>query len=301
MDLIHGAVANPDLYFENGKAESTYGYYKVVPNGDVKGLLVLLPGYGRSSNQIIKETQLPAVAKESQIATIFPTINQRSTLDSISTVLITASIKDMTDKYNIPKDRVFLGGFSSGGNLALLYTEMSVKNKGNAYVVPKGVFAVDAPVDLIQLHYTMVRTTEANCNEAYVNEAKWVVANDIKKYGGTPEQNPTGYITDSPYSRSAKNGGNAQYLKDLPVRLYTDPDIKWNLEVRCADYYDMNAFGLAGMIRFLKLSGNKNAELISAINKGYDLNGKRNPHSWSILDAKDCKEWMIEGFNDTVK
>lgn len=84
---------------------------------------------------------------------------------------------------------------------------------------------------------------------------------------------------------------NAFYLKNIPVRAYCEPDIHYHLE-KCEDYFDMNASDLSAMINCLKALGNNSAELIATENKGYRLDGTRHPHSWSILDSKDCVEWI---------
>lgn len=79
--------------------------------------------------------------------------------------------------------------------------------------------------------------------------------------------------------------------------MYCDPDILWALRERNRDYYDMNAADLSAMINFLNLNGNKEAEFIPALGKGYRLDGTRHPHSWSIVDPVDCLNWVLNILN----
>ena len=54
----------------------------------------------------------------------------------------------------------------------------------------------------------------------------------------------------------------------------------------------MNALDQSAMINFLHRAGNEKAEFINAYKKGYRLDGTRHPHSWSIVDAVDCINWI---------
>jgi hypothetical protein len=96
------------------------------------------------------------------------------------------------------------------------------------------------------------------------------------------------------YSRNQLEGGNARYLKNVPVRIYSDPDIDWQMKNRHVDYYDMNALDQAAMINELNLMGNNEAEFINALGKGYRLNGMRHPHSWSLVEPEDCINWIMK-------
>jgi hypothetical protein len=48
------------------------------------------------------------------------------------------------------------------------------------------------------------------------------------------------------------------------------------------------------MINLLQLKGNKEAELIVTQDKGIRLNGRKHPHSWSIMDSEDCLIWIFK-------
>ncbi len=114
------------------------------------------------------------------------------------------------------------------------------------------------------------------------------------QFGGPPDKKADTYIFYSMYSRNQKEGGNTKYLKNVPIRIYSDPDIDWHLEKRHTDYYDMNALDQTAMINQLHLMGNDKAKYINALGKGYRLNGSRHPHSWSIVEPVDCLNWIIK-------
>jgi len=86
------------------------------------------------------------------------------------------------------------------------------------------------------------------------------------------------------YTYWPSEGGNADYLTDIPIRAYTEPDVRWWMQNRRKDYYAMNAVDLAGLVNYLNILGNARAELVVTHNKGYRPDGSRHPHSWSIVD-----------------
>jgi hypothetical protein len=127
-----------------------------------------------------------------------------------------------------------------------------------------------------------------------VNEAIGYIEKMNTQFGGPPEKFPVKYIQYSMYSRNQPEGGNAVYLKTVPVRIYSDPDIDWQMKNRHADLYDMNALDQTAMINQLSFLGNTKAEYINALGKGYRPNGMRHPHSWSIAEPVDCLAWILK-------
>ena len=55
----------------------------------------------------------------------------------------------------------------------------------------------------------------------------------------------------------------------------------------------MNAIDLAALVNQLKILGSKKAELITTTAKGFQEDGSRHPHSWSIVDEKELVEWFV--------
>ncbi|MBS1690557.1 MAG: hypothetical protein JSS96_17630, partial [Bacteroidetes bacterium] len=127
-----------------------------------------------------------------------------------------------------------------------------------------------------------------------LSEDHFLVDGFEKLYGGSPEKFPEKYVEGSQFSRNRVDGGNAKYLTDVPVRLYSDPDILWQLKNKGRDYYDMNCTNLSAMINFLIQNGNTRAQFIPAIGKGFRVDGTRHPHSWSIVAPDECIKWILK-------
>lgn len=290
-----------DIYSKNVTPNFLY-YYTLPTKMPMNGTLVLLPSYGESAESVICcNKELIQSASENHLLTLILSINNGN-IDGDKTTLnfLNKVFKEVTGIYQVPKDKFILSGLSGGGMLALRYTEISREDSTKTFVVPAAVIGIDPPVDLADLYNTSKRFIAMNDGKANLSagrlnglmESKSLVTSFNKDYGGSPGQYPEQYIKRSMYSISQKDGGNARYLLKVPVRLYCDPDILWQLKERNRDYYDMNAADLSAMINFLNLNGNDNAELVPALGKGYRLDGTRHPHSWSIVSPSDCIDWI---------
>jgi len=110
----------------------------------------------------------------------------------------------------------------------------------------------------------------------------------LKALNGTPLENPGAYLKFSAFSAEATDGGNAKYLKNIPIRLYSEPDLDYVRKTFCEQLQpqDINAFDLEKLNQFLAASGNTKARYITTTGKGF--------HSWNILEPEDCAAWIAE-------
>jgi hypothetical protein len=277
-----------DLYV-NDRNQSELFYYSLIPEGQIKGVIVLLPGtWDRVEYTLSSTKDICQKAFDNNIAVISLSINQRLTLNDEVLRFINSVLKDSIQKYRLPKDKFIIGGFSMGGLFSLRYTELSVQDKNKTTVIPIAAFSVDGPTDLESMYHTFEIALERSPNKT---EPAYAL-NEFKKHiGGTPKTNRENYIYFSTFSYLEKDGGNAKYLADIPIRIYNDVDVNWWLENRNTDLYGMNALNQSAMISFLNRLGNKKAEFINSFGKGYRIDGSRHPHSWSIVDPTEFIEW----------
>lgn len=282
-----------NLYVNDGDSTLLF-YHKIVPKNTPIGVLVLLPGAGERIEEVMQSITLHRLAVESGILVVFPSINFGTNKMIYEHQLLDKILKQVCSEHKIDKNKVILGGFSGGGMVSLTYTEKANREPNATFLKPKAVFGIDPPLDYAHLWNHCVNDIERNVSDVAVNESKWIMAEYTKEFGGSPQKFSKNYIKYSIYSHGVKNGGNAQYLKNTPVRLYTEPDILWQIENRSRDFYDLNCVDISAMINRLRLMGNKNAELIVTHDKGYRPDGRRHPHSWSIMDSQDCLSWVLK-------
>jgi hypothetical protein len=282
---------NTDLYI-NDRNQKELFYYSLVPDGKIKGVVVLLPGtWDRVEYTLSSTKNLCQQAFENNIAVISLSLNQRLTLNNEVLDFINLAFNDAIEKYNLPKDKFVIGGFSMGGLFSVRYTELSIQDKSKTAIKPLAAFSVDGPTDLERMYQTFEIALERSPNKT---ESKYALNEFTKHIGGTPKTNRENYIYHSTFSNSEKDGGNAKYLIDIPIRIYNDVDVNWWLDNRNTDLYGMNALDQSAMINFLHSIGNKKAEFVNSFGKGYRLDGTRHPHSWSIVEADSFIQWVIE-------
>ena len=271
---------------------STENYEIIKPQSKIEGLLILFGGFPESASDIKNEFQIHEIAIEHKIAVILMNFNRRLWLEENEKVNLSTILTEATSLNNIPTTNTYIGGFSSGGNVSLLLTNYLMKNDNS--IKPKGVFIIDSPVDLLELYKCSERNIIKNFSKGSVQESQRTVST-FDEYFGKPEFNIEKYESLSPYTYSTNVTENLKFLKDLRIRMYTEPDTVWWKTNRMNDYEDMNAYYIKNLAIQLKKDFNQdNIELIETENKGKRANGYRHPHSWSIVDKEDLISWMLK-------
>jgi hypothetical protein len=213
-------------------------------------------------------------------------------MDATSLSFVNQTLSHVIDSYNAPADKFVFGGFSLGGMNAIRYAELAYENDSLTTVKPVAIYGVDPPLDFARLHRSFEGAIKKNFSKPAIYESKAYLEKLHHNFGGSPDEFPAIYDEHSMFAKGQENGGNAQYLSTVPVRIYCDPDIDWHLKERRVDYNDMNAIDQAAFINTLHLMGNEKAEFVNKLGKGYRMDGRRHPHSWSLVDAEECIEWI---------
>lgn len=286
-----------DLYINDSGSTQLF-YLKLVPPSTPIGAVVIFPSGGETVEDLIQQIEIPEMAFDNNVVTIIPSINWGTESRNVEIDLLNQIFEEVVQQHNVPKDNFVLGGLSNGGVIALTYAAISAKERERTFIQPAGVFGLDVPLDKAHLYAYCQREIERNFSEAGVNEARWLLNNFNQIYGGSPAAFPERYVETSVYSHGAENGGNAQYLIDMPIRMYTDLDVEWMMYERQRDLYDWNGTDIVAMINQLKMMGNPDANVIITIGKGIRLDGSRHPHSWSIMGNEDCMDWMFKLFGE---
>ncbi len=266
-------------------------YQLFVPQSESRAVLVLFGGYTETAEDIQQEFEILKAAKKRGIAVLFSNFNQKLWLEEREFESLAKQLHDAFADHELPRDKLYIGGFSSGGNIALLISDYLVKND-SLKLNPEGVFSVDAPVDLSQLYFTSEANIEQDFNEVSVKESKWLIETLEARFGHPSDQS-SGYEKHSVFDAKTKNTENLKHLRNTKIRLYSEPDSLWWKMHRKNDYQQMNAYALEQLHEQLTQQGFKNVEYITSNDLGYRANGERHPHSWSIVDTDDLIKWML--------
>jgi hypothetical protein len=263
-----------------------------VPAKPPVGLLVFLPAGDIHS---FSQAQFPKMLATNDVMTLIaaPQRDGLYTGDAILTEL-DGLVSDVVARYQIPSGRVTIGGFSAGGIGAVRYAQFCLKGDRKANS-PQAVFAVDSPLDYERwfLAAELYLGRLALAGRDFAEDRS--VTNELRQaFGGSPTEALDAYRRQSPVSTRVADGGNARLLRNTPIRLYIEPDIKWRLENWNRDAYSFNLIDATVLINVLRLLGNQDAELITTSGAGQRPDGSRNPHSWSIVDECALTQWLTD-------
>ena len=264
-----------------------YRLYK--PANPARGLVVLLPYYGSDANEF-SSAALPALLAKKNVATMTVSASGYLVDDDLAT--LGGLIGEVVQELNIPSGTLVIGGISAGGTGAVRYSEYCISGHCDVRSRPVAVFSVDAPLDFESWWKREKLNLRRDNKKSSVEESEAIVGALRSAMGGSPNQARQVYLSRSPFLASEKDGGNARLLKNVPLRLYTEPDVVWMIENVGRDYYTMNAVDQAALVLQLRALGNTKADLIITSGKGFRPPGTRNPHSWTIVDEPDLANWI---------
>lgn len=255
-----------------------------------KAVLVLFPCFPCDSEHTKAEAGFLKDIEKKGISVLLLNYNRKLFLTEAEKKEYASALDAIFAKNKIEKKNIFIGGFSSGGNVALLLSDYLIKNKSS--VQPKGLLVVDSPVDLEKLYHNAEKDVAANVDPDAAGEGKFLLEL-FEKELGKPDENPERYKDVSPYLISVNSTENIQYLKGIKTRFYCEPDLEWQQQNRGRTFEGLNAFMLKKMHQSLTHLGSRTSEYIETRNRGIRANGKRHPHSWNIVEREELVKWVL--------
>jgi hypothetical protein len=270
-------------------SNNCYRLYR--PAGTAQGLVVMLPYFGSDANEF-SSAALPGLLANKNVATMV--VSASGYLNDDDLVTLRGLIEGAVQELNVSAGRLVVGGISAGGTGAVRYFEYCVSGHCTARSKPVAIFSVDAPLDFESWWNRETLNLRRNNPKSALEESQGILGALRSTMGGSPSQVRQVYRDRSPFLASEKDGGNARLLKDVPIRLYCEPDVVWWIENMGRDYYTLNAIDQAALVLQLRALGNTKAELITTTGKGFRPPGTRNPHSWTIVDEPDLADWIVK-------
>ncbi len=268
-------------------------FYQLEPlTPTARGLLVLLSGLGEPARDVLRATHLAQEAAQRGFVVLIPELNDRISLDTASARFLDEAIATVVQQRPVVARQLIIGGFSAGGQLAFAYAEGLVRDSTQRPWRVRAVLGVDPPLELTT-HWqrAQLHVDQHDCTPFRVYDQGTL---DVLRHelGGSPSQYPGRYLAASAFTRADPSGGNAQWLRRVPVRLYSEPDLAfWQATCPVCQQEDMNAYGATALVTCLQKLGNQRVQFVSTTGKGF-VGKHRMPHSWSIVDAVECAEWL---------
>lgn len=274
------------------KTDTTRNSYTVIYPQKLpwKGYIFLIPGFGETAENVLQQTELPNKLASSGILTIIPTFQDGVLsfgVDSLSQKSFDRILKNVISKFKLVDQKFYIGGFSIGGSSGIKFAE-------NSTIKPKAIFAIDPPLDFERFYHSAKRDIRLSKGNKANQESVYMIERLEKETGGSPLTHLAEYLKISPYSFSDTTQTAIKKLIDIPLRIYTEPDIDWWLKERKSDLTKINAAECSAMINELNMLGNTSATLITTQNKGFRKpDNIRHPHSWSIVDNDELIKWLL--------
>lgn len=272
--------------------QKTNCYLVVKPKGDIKGLVVRdfsrLPDTSKANPY-----KFESLCTENNLMTIYVTTSDRTPelyYFEKDMVLLDEIVNEVINKYKIPKHNIFIGGISASGTRALRFAQFceSVKSKYNTKI--KGIFSVDSPLD-IERFYLSAKTNKKYFKAGMLWEADFVLEKFPQILG---DFNSITYQNHSVFSNFNPENSNYKLLLNTSLIFFHEPDIDWWLDERGASYFDINSYDISNIYRLLKLEKHSDVTIITTSSKGFDKNGERKCHSWTIVDEELLANWILD-------
>ena len=184
---------------------------------------------------------------------------------------------------------ITMGGFSAGGNVALLLADHLVA--AGSPVAPEKAFLIDSPIDILALYRTSQKNVELDVSEASVRESEMVIDLLDRQVGGQGAP-VSAFESLGVYTDSTQYTGNVAQLRDVDLRLYTEEAEDWWREHRGVEPASTNAYAIKQFAQALAAESYTRAEYVGTHDRGFRANGERHPHAWSIVDVAELLVWM---------
>lgn len=268
--------------------DKEFEIYKV---SNSKATLVLFPCFPCDIENTKNEFPIIEEANKKGVSVILMNYNFKLYLKDSELQNLSKHFNSIFENNKLSTDNVYIGGFSGGGNVTLLLSNYLIKEENS--IQPKGVFIVDSPIDLLGLYKVAEKNIISNFSSESVQEANWIIDKFNSEFGN-PKDSISLYKKLSPYTLETNTISNVENLKNLKIRLYTEPDFDWWLKNRKNQKDEINSYFIEQLYNDLKIKGFQKIELINTKNKGYRANGARHPHSWAIVDKENLLNWVLE-------
>lgn len=255
-----------------------------------KAVLILFPCFSCNIENTKYEAKFLENLENEGITTLLLNYNRKLYLSESEKKEYSKELNLIFERNKIAKENIFIGGFSSGGNLAVLLSNHLIKTQDSLHL--KGLFVVDSPLDLERLYSGALNDIKKNISKEAVEEANYLMPL-LNSEIGNPKESIESYKTLSPYLVSCDSKVNIGYLKNIKIRFYCEPDLEWYLVNKNRTYEELNAFHLEKAYNSLLKSGAEKAEFIKTSNRGIDAIGNKKPHSWNLVEKENLLKWIL--------
>ncbi|BAO76725.1 hypothetical protein [Winogradskyella sp. PG-2] len=274
------------------------GYTLMLPEDkDVKGVLIFLEDSGyEKKNSNAKQMYNLASKKGFAVLSVsteipFDFYFYKSSMRSTHKLIV-----EVFRKQNLPNENIFFLGESLVGHRAMRYIKFMQEGDFEFQLNIKGIVICNFTLDWTRKWYQHER--DIRINKISLWEPKFINYMLETHLNGTPKTSPERYHEFSPYSYLDEKNRNISVYKDLAIRAYIKPEIKYRLKKYHRTLYENNTTDIVGFLAELELAENENADLI-VLQADNNLSQEKKPQStWDAIDKNVLMDWI---HNNTKK
>lgn len=157
--------------------------YELVKSSNSKTLLILFPSGGTTSKEIKEEFEILKIATDKGISVLLMNFNRHIWIDDKDSEQLTKEITETIEKNDLKKEKIYIGGMSIGGNVALTLSNYLHQIKSS--IKPEGVFIVDSPIDLYAPYQSSQKDLKRiDFSEERLAEPKFIIELLEDQFGG---------------------------------------------------------------------------------------------------------------------
>lgn len=277
---------------EHKKSRTIKGnHYELTIAPKTKAVLILFPCYPCDINYTKTEAKFIKDLDKNGITTLLLDFNQKLYLTEPEKKSYSELLSQIFDKYELDKNNIYIGGFSSGGNISIILSNYLIGTKNS--LAPKGVFAIDSPVDIEQLYVNANIDLKRNINNEAIEEGKFII-DLLEKDLGKPENTISKYEKLSPFTISTQATNNIIHLKNIKTRFYYELALDYHKKNSGREYKELNAYQLEQTYKALQRLGAKKTQCIITKDRGYRSDGSKNPHTWNLVERESLIKWIFD-------
>lgn len=268
--------------------EDIYEFHKA--KNEQSPLLILFPDLGGNAQSTKESFDILTVAKEANVSVLLMNFNHHLFLSEEDKRFLTGMLDNVIENYDLSPNKIVIGGFSSGGIVSASWSNHLIE--ANHRCKPQKVFVVDSPLDLVEL-FKNVTDVDSSSHEISIAEAEYIT-DYFKKALNTEDSLIQRIAEVSPFDYETLSFENINRLKSIQLRIYTEPDSVWWKENRGFRFDETDSYQLIRFANVVNGHGWNALELIQTTNRGFNANGQRHPHSWSIVNPEELIQWMLK-------
>ena len=205
-------------------------------------------------------------------------------------------IQQAFSTHKLPNQNIFFLGASLVGHRAMRYIQFTKSNKLDFKLNAKGIVMCNFTLDWTRKWHQHEREMRIKRNNLW--EAKFINFMLETHLKGKPKTVPENYHEFSSYSYSDQKNRNIKYYKNLAIRTYIEPLIKYRFTKSLKTLYENNATDMVGFLAELDLVGNKNTELIVLGPEDNPATNKNAQSTWNAIDKHELMNWIVKQIKD---